>query len=186
MSINLALLDWRILAVILVLFGLAPGIVLRQVVRLYPKGHPRRAELMAELYVRPYVERPLYVAQSLETSFTEGIPARRRLRHLRTAVPELADEGHLDHADEIRPADIVLVTDNQAPPQNPSSISQRARLELSPDVHGPQHGITILRHLRALLLGLMLGAFSHLGVGIFVALWSALKARLTARNLGLS
>jgi hypothetical protein len=57
-----ALLDHVIsgpgLAVALLVFGFAPGAVLRLIVLLFPRSDPRRTELRAELYVVPRVGRP--------------------------------------------------------------------------------------------------------------------------------
>ncbi|MGH3854277.1 MAG: hypothetical protein ACRDR6_12450 [Pseudonocardiaceae bacterium] len=63
--------SWRSLLVVLVVFGLAPGVCLRQIVRVYPPGDPRRAELIAELYAVPRWERPLWVAEQLEVALSE-------------------------------------------------------------------------------------------------------------------
>ena len=68
--------DWRPLLVAILIFGFAPGAVLRLVVRAYPKGHPRREELVAELYEVNMASRPFWVAQQFETALFEGIPAR--------------------------------------------------------------------------------------------------------------
>jgi hypothetical protein len=73
-----AVTSWRTLVAVLVVFGVAPGLVLRAILLLYPKGHPRRKELIAELYVVPRWERPLFVAEQLEVGLTEGVPARVR------------------------------------------------------------------------------------------------------------
>jgi len=56
--------------------GLLPGLVLRLLVRLYPKDHPRRTELLAELYALPWWERPFFVAQVIEVATCEGLPLR--------------------------------------------------------------------------------------------------------------
>jgi hypothetical protein len=72
----LALLTWRSLVVAVAAFCALHGPVLRQLVRIYPKGDPRRAELIAELHMRPYCERPIYVAQCLEVALVEGLLAR--------------------------------------------------------------------------------------------------------------
>lgn len=72
--------DWQAILVVLLLFGFAPGCVLRLIVHLYPKNHDRRLELIAELYAMKFIERPLFVAQQIETSLFEGLPARLRNR----------------------------------------------------------------------------------------------------------
>ncbi|MGW4719400.1 hypothetical protein [Nocardia sp. NPDC004260] len=73
------------LGVAVLVFGFFPGFILRQVVRMYPKGHPRRAELIAQLYTIDYLVRPVFVAAQLETSLHEGLGLRltnRRARRL--------------------------------------------------------------------------------------------------------
>lgn len=71
---------WPTVILCLVVLGLLPGFALRLIVRLYPKHHPRRSELVAELYVVPYKDRLLFVAQHLELAISEGLPARFRTR----------------------------------------------------------------------------------------------------------
>ncbi|GAB3444264.1 hypothetical protein [Actinophytocola sediminis] len=68
-------------------FGLAPGLLLRVIVLLYPKGDPRRTELFAELYddegKRAYLERVVWVFEQLELALREGL--RLRVALTRTA-----------------------------------------------------------------------------------------------------
>ena len=81
-----ALQLWGAGAMTFVLAGAAPGFLLRLLVRIYPKDHARRRELIAELYTVPYKEQLLFVAQQLELAVTEGVPARwRRRRSARKA-----------------------------------------------------------------------------------------------------
>ena len=74
-------LAWPTLGAALLVFGLAPGIVLRLLLLIYPRGHPRRSELLAELYAVPMVLRPFWVAQQLEVALFEGLPSRWATRH---------------------------------------------------------------------------------------------------------
>ena len=74
------LFDGRTWVVALGMFGLLHPLVLRWLVCIFPKSHPRRAELIAELYIRPLHGRLFYVVQCLEVSIAEGLPARHRLR----------------------------------------------------------------------------------------------------------
>ncbi len=69
-------LSWRSVAGVLVLFGLAPGFALRVIVLAYHREDPIRDELIAELYAVPWFERPLWVAQQLETAICEGLRDR--------------------------------------------------------------------------------------------------------------
>lgn len=74
-------LTWSTVGVALLVFGLAPGIVLRLILLIYPRAHPRRRELLAELYAVPMIVRPFWVAQQLEVAFFEGVPDRWAARH---------------------------------------------------------------------------------------------------------
>jgi hypothetical protein len=63
-------------------FGLLPGLMLRLLVRLYPKNDPRRRELFAELYgpKMTRLNRFEWVFQQLETALRDGLASRRELR----------------------------------------------------------------------------------------------------------
>jgi len=65
---------------VLVVFGVAPGFVLRLLVLLYPKRDPRRWELVAELYAIPRLMRPMWVAEQIEVALFEGLS--RRIKRL--------------------------------------------------------------------------------------------------------
>jgi len=77
-----AVASWPSLAVVLVVFGVAPGLALRMIVLIYPKENPRRAELLAELRVVPRLERPLWVAEQLEVAVFDGTRVRWRRRRI--------------------------------------------------------------------------------------------------------
>lgn len=68
--------SWRSLLLAVVVFGFAPGFCLRLLVLIYPRSDPRRTELIAELYAVPRIQRPLWVAEQLETALFEGFPRR--------------------------------------------------------------------------------------------------------------
>jgi hypothetical protein len=70
--------SWPSLLGVLVVFGFAPGFCLRLIVFAYPRGDPRRAELIAELYAVPRIQRPLWVAEQLEVALFEGLVMRAR------------------------------------------------------------------------------------------------------------
>ena len=72
------LLAWPTLGVALLVFGFAPGVVLRLIVLFYRRDNPRRQELLGELYAVPRIERPFWVAEQLEVALFEGL--RDRLR----------------------------------------------------------------------------------------------------------
>lgn len=69
---------WQSLVLTVLLFGFAPGFVLRLIVCLYPKNDPRKNELVAELYDVPVLRRPLWVAQQIETAMFEGLGQRAK------------------------------------------------------------------------------------------------------------
>lgn len=103
------------------IFGLAPGLVLAVIVRLIP-DLDRRYELQAELYEVPRWERPFWVAEQFEVALRIGLVPRvewgwgRYVWHRCTLESGL--ERHLEHPDsfeipddetktEIRPGDHV-------------------------------------------------------------------------------
>jgi len=71
-----AVASWQNLLLVILVFGFAPGFCLRLIVLAYPRSNPRRKELIAELYVRSRIERPLWVAEQLETALFEGLGCR--------------------------------------------------------------------------------------------------------------
>lgn len=82
------------LLVSVAVFSLAPHAVLNLVVMLYPKSHPRRAELRAEVHAVPRWQKPFWVAEQLCTVAVEAVPLRfsalvRRLSR-RSLRPEAA------------------------------------------------------------------------------------------------
>jgi hypothetical protein len=89
-----AVVQWRLLVLMLVVFGFAPGAVLRVIVLAYPTGSPRRAELMAELYAMPPFARPRWVFEQLELALFAGLPERLNQRRWRKLDREM--EGFVD------------------------------------------------------------------------------------------
>ncbi|MGH3830702.1 MAG: hypothetical protein ACRDRS_09675 [Pseudonocardiaceae bacterium] len=87
-----AIASWRSAVLVPAVFGFAPGACLRLIVRAYPRDDPRRAELKAELYVLPWWERPLWVAEQLEVALFEGLPHRLRSRRDKGALRAEPDE----------------------------------------------------------------------------------------------
>jgi hypothetical protein len=71
-----AVVSWPSLLLVVVVFGCAPGFFLRLFVLAYRRSDPRRAELIAELYAVPRIERPLWVAEQLEVALFEGLVPR--------------------------------------------------------------------------------------------------------------
>lgn len=67
------ILNWKWYLLTLLVFGLAPGLLLRVIVLAFQRDDPRRQELIAELYAVPFIQRPLWVTQQLETALSDGI-----------------------------------------------------------------------------------------------------------------
>jgi hypothetical protein len=84
-----AITSWRTVLVALLVFGFAPGALLRLIALAFRRDDPRRSELLAELRVVPRVERPFWVVEQLELAVFEGVWNRVRpsLKDLqRTAI----------------------------------------------------------------------------------------------------
>lgn len=75
--------DWRAWLGAFAVLGVAPGVVLRLLVLAYPRSHPRRRELLAELRAIDVVHRPLWVLGQIETLSQEAPAARRATRGVR-------------------------------------------------------------------------------------------------------
>jgi hypothetical protein len=107
-----SVLSWQSLSgflFVLVAFGFAPGFVLRTLVKIYPQDDPRRAELLAQLYVLRHLERPLFVAQQCETVLFEGLPHRiQEWRRRRASKPARKSVDHSEIRAVIRK--IVITT----------------------------------------------------------------------------
>jgi hypothetical protein len=54
-----SLASWPTLLIAVVVYGFAPGFLLRLIVLAYPAGHPRRRELIAQLYDVERIKRPI-------------------------------------------------------------------------------------------------------------------------------
>ncbi|HKR49790.1 MAG TPA: hypothetical protein VJT72_09470 [Pseudonocardiaceae bacterium] len=93
--------SWQGLLLIVLVFGFAPGFCLRLLVLAYPRNDPRRTELIAELYTVPRIQRPLWVAEQLETALFEGVP------HRLAAVRQWATRPYRARAKVVGPVKIV-------------------------------------------------------------------------------
>jgi hypothetical protein len=67
-----AIVAWKTFLVALLVFGPAPGAVLRLIVLAFRPDDPRRRELLAELHRVPRWERPFWVLQQLEVAPVRG------------------------------------------------------------------------------------------------------------------
>ncbi|WP_460406570.1 hypothetical protein [Actinophytocola sediminis] len=74
-------------------FGLLPGLMLRLIVLLYPKQHPRREELFGELYDPKLgrMERFEWVFQQLELATRQGLSLRRSARIRRREIKRMIE-----------------------------------------------------------------------------------------------
>lgn len=80
-----AVTGWPLLALVLS-YAVFPYAVLWLAVRLWPKGHPRRAELLAEYAVVDWWMRPLWVGDNATRCLLDGLAARaQRVRPARRA-----------------------------------------------------------------------------------------------------
>jgi len=77
--------SWKTYLGAVLLFSLAPDVVLRLAVLAYPKGHARRRELVAELKVVPRRERPFWVAEQVTSVVVEGFGQRQLITESRRA-----------------------------------------------------------------------------------------------------
>ncbi|MDR2565918.1 MAG: hypothetical protein LBC97_07640 [Bifidobacteriaceae bacterium] len=65
-----------VLVTLYLAFRLAPGLMLRIILKAYPKGHERRREWVAEWQAVPNSERPVWLASLIRAALIEGPPAR--------------------------------------------------------------------------------------------------------------
>jgi hypothetical protein len=65
--------NWRMGLLVLLVFGFAPGALLRLIVLAFHRDDPRRSEMLAELHAVPRLERPLWVVEQLEVALSEGV-----------------------------------------------------------------------------------------------------------------
>lgn len=73
-----SLISWPTLIGVLIVYGFAPGALLRLIVLAFPRDDPRRAELLAEVYAVPRLERPVWVFEQMEVALFEGLLGRLR------------------------------------------------------------------------------------------------------------
>ena len=75
-SLITQVIAWPTVLTSLVMFGFAPGAVLRMIVLAFRRDDPRRTELLAELPHVPRLERPFWVFEQLEVALFEGLLGR--------------------------------------------------------------------------------------------------------------
>lgn len=86
-----AVLQLKALLGVVLVFGFLPGAVLHLLVLVYPRGHPRREELLAELAVIRRVEKPFWVAEQIAAVLGGGLPARLAAQRSRRAAARLEE-----------------------------------------------------------------------------------------------
>jgi hypothetical protein len=81
-----AFASWHFVVIVLLVFGFAPGAVLRIVVKAWPKGDPMRGALRGDFAVRSHWERPFFVAAQIDNALFDGLGARRSLQSKTTGL----------------------------------------------------------------------------------------------------
>lgn len=114
----IALKAWPVFLVALLVFGFAPGAVLRLIVLAFHRDDPRRRELLAELHAVPRVERPFWVIEQLEVALFEGVWDRITW----AATGRVIHRWHLESGAER----------NRAYPESFEIPSEAERLEIEP------------------------------------------------------
>jgi hypothetical protein len=89
-----AIVSWETFLISLLVFGFAPGAVLRLIVLAFHRDDPRRSEMLAELHRVPRLERPYWVFEQLEVALFEGVWERL----LWAGAGRIYDRWHLDPA----------------------------------------------------------------------------------------
>jgi Uncharacterized protein conserved in bacteria (DUF2314) len=89
-----AIVSWETFLISLLVFGFAPGAVLRLLVLAFHRDDPRRREMLAELYRVPRLERPYWVFEQLEVALFEGVWERL----LWAGAGRIYDRWHLNPA----------------------------------------------------------------------------------------
>ena len=102
-----AIVSWKTFVVSLLVFGFAPGAVLRLIVLAFRRDDPRRREMLAELYRVPRLERPYWVFEQLEVALFEGVWERL----LWAGAGRIYDRWHLN----------LAIYDDQHPDGHPMS-----------------------------------------------------------------
>jgi hypothetical protein len=106
-----AVASWPTLVLALLVFGCLPITMTRLISLAFHRDDPRRHELLAEVRYIPRLERPLWVAEQLETAMVEGLGIYRW--HLGSGVERNRahpDSFHIPSDQEkalIQPGDIV-------------------------------------------------------------------------------
>lgn len=70
------LVDLKAFLLVLIVFGVAPGVVVRLMSFAFHRDDPRRQEMRAEFYAVPRLSRPLWVAEQVEVVIFEGLRDR--------------------------------------------------------------------------------------------------------------
>ncbi len=75
-SLIFHVLSWPTIVIALLVWGFAPGALLRVIVLAFHRDDPRRHELLGELHAIPRIERPFWVVEQLEVALVEGLGQR--------------------------------------------------------------------------------------------------------------
>lgn len=86
-----AIVSWETFLISLLVFGFAPGAVLRLIVLAFRRDDPRRSEMLAELYRVPRLERLYWVFEQLEVALFEGLGERIRKETKEVPPDEVSD-----------------------------------------------------------------------------------------------
>lgn len=116
-----AVTSWRLLLAVLLIFGLAPGLLLRIIVLAFHRDDPRRRELRGELINVPRWERPVWVFEQLEVALVEGLGERI----------EWAMTGRMIHRWHLRSG----VSSNRAHPETFWIPDDREKQAITPGAH---------------------------------------------------
>jgi len=133
-SLIFHVLAWPTFLVALLVFGFAPGAILRLIILAYEREDPRRQELLSELYHVPRIERPFWVAEQLETALFDGLRGRLAAWRAKRPFPALVyllDPGR----DKVLTLELTLAAKLQAPDVQLDELCSGISQAMSEHVH---------------------------------------------------
>jgi hypothetical protein len=134
------------------LFGFLPKFVVNLIVLVYPKKHPRRQELPAELDVVPLRERVTWVFGQCATVLFEGVAARIKDLHARQRGPiqptvehdeDKKENQQQKSEDQANDSEIQISSDENLTPEelrHRRFLSHAAQVTMGAAVFGPESG----------------------------------------------